>query len=158
MSALDGLRRARADEAEKVAAFQRVAYAKNNEILGVPSVPILADYAQVLADYEVWVADDGDGYAGVLILELQPDDLLIWSIATAASARQRGLGKQMLAASEERARAHGRTRMTLYTGEPLKGNIAWYQRHGYVIQGTEVRPERRIVHMAKKLGSRPASG
>ncbi len=152
MSALDGLRRARADEAEKVAAFQRVAYAKNNEILGVPSVPLLADYAQVLADYEVWVADDNDSYAGVLILELEPDGLLIWSIATAANARQRGLGRQMLAASEERARAHGRARMTLYTGEPLKANIAWYQRHGYVIQGTEVRPERSIVHMAKELG------
>jgi hypothetical protein len=41
--------------------------------------------------------------------------------------------------------------MTLYTGAPLKGNIAWYQRHGYIIQGTEVRPERSIVHMAKEL-------
>ncbi|MGE0752013.1 MAG: GNAT family N-acetyltransferase [Variibacter sp.] len=152
MDIFKGLRRARADEAEKVAAFQRDAYAKNNEILGVPSVPLLADYAQVLRDYEVWVADDGDALAGVLVLELRPDDLLIWSVATAPSARQRGLGHQMLAASEERARAHGRTRMTLYTGEPLKGNIAWYQRHGYVIEHTEVRPQRRIVHMAKMLG------
>lgn len=146
-----GLRRARADEAERIAAFQRAAYARNNELLGVPSVPLLADYAQVLADYEVWVAEDADGLAGVLILELRPDDLMIWSIATAAAARRRGLGGRMLAASEERARALGRTRMALYTGEPLKGNIAWYQRHGYVVERTEVRPERRIVHMAKAL-------
>jgi ribosomal protein S18 acetylase RimI-like enzyme len=147
-----GLRRARADEGAAIAAFQREAYARNKEILGVTPLPLLADYTQILRDCEVWVSEDANTLAGVLILEWRPDDLLIWSIATAASARQRGLGRQMLAASEARARAQGRTRMTLYTGEPLKGNIAWYQRHGYVIVGTEVRPDRRIVHMAKTLG------
>ena len=91
---------------------------------------------------------------GVLILEPRPDDLLIWSIATAPAAQKRGVGRTLLAATEERARALGRGVIRLYTGEPLTGNIAWYQRHGYAVERVEaLAANRRIVHMSKKLYS-----
>jgi ribosomal protein S18 acetylase RimI-like enzyme len=76
---------------------------------------------------------------------------LIWSVATAPAAQGRGIGHQMLAFAEKRARELGRTCIRLYTGAPLTGNIAWYTRHGYVYERTEDMGDRRVVHLVKQL-------
>jgi ribosomal protein S18 acetylase RimI-like enzyme len=148
---LAGLRRATAADVDGVTALQRAAYARNREILGVEPLPLLADYADVVSRYEVWLAEGEGGLDGVLILETRPDDLLIWSVATAPAAQGRGLGRRLLAAAETRAEALGRRVMRLYTGEKLTANIAWYGRHGYAIERIEQMPDRRAVHMVKML-------
>jgi GNAT superfamily N-acetyltransferase len=145
------LRWARPDETEKIAAFQRAAYDRNRAILGVEPIPLKADYAKILGDYEVWLYEDEAKLAGVLILEPRAADLLIWSVATAPEARGAGLGNQLLAAAETRARELGKHIIRLYTGELLVDNIAWYQRRGFAIEHTEVMSDRRIVHMKKTL-------
>jgi ribosomal protein S18 acetylase RimI-like enzyme len=145
------LRWARPDETEKIAAFQRAAYDRNRAILGVEPIPLKADYAKILGDYEVWLYEDEDKLAGVLILEPRPEDLLIWSVATAPDARRVGLGNRLLAAAETRARELGKRMMRLYTGELLVNNVAWYQRHGYAIERTEAMNDRRVVHMKKTI-------
>jgi ribosomal protein S18 acetylase RimI-like enzyme len=152
LSALADLRRASSADVEDVSALQHAAYARNRAILGVEPLPLLADYAAILADYEVWLAERGGILEGVLILELRPDDLLIWSVATAPNAQGRGIGRGLLAAAEERAVALGRGTMRLYTGEKLTGNVAWYRRHGYSVERTEQLADRRAVHMVKRLG------
>jgi GNAT superfamily N-acetyltransferase len=146
-----GLRRAHADEAGKIAAFQRAAYERNRAILGVEPIPLNADYAKILDQYEVWLNEDDDRLAGVLVLELRPDDLLIWSVATAPGARGHGLGNRLLAAAETRARELGKSTLRLYTGELLVDNVAWYQRRGYAIERIEAMSDRRIVHMMKTI-------
>jgi ribosomal protein S18 acetylase RimI-like enzyme len=151
VSALADLRRATAADVEAVTALQRAAYAANREILGVEPLPLRADYAEVVAHYEVWLAEGERGLDGALILEVRPDDLLIWSVAINPRAQGRGLGRTLLAAAEERAAALGRRVMRLYTGEPLTANIAWYRRHGYAVERVEQMPDRRIVHMVKRL-------
>jgi ribosomal protein S18 acetylase RimI-like enzyme len=148
---VSGLRRATAADVEAVTALQRAAYARNREILGVEPLPLQADYADVVARYEVWLAEGDAGLEGVLILEARPDDLLIWSVATDPRAQGRGLGRKLLAASEERAAALGRRVLRLYTGEKLTANIAWYGRHGYAVERIEQMPDRRAVHMVKTL-------
>jgi GNAT superfamily N-acetyltransferase len=145
------LRWARPDEMEKIAAFQRAAYDRNRAILGVEPIPLKADYAKILGDYEVWMYEDAAKLAGVLILEPRPDDLLIWSVATAPDARRTGIGNGLLVAAGARARALGKHVIRLYTGELLVDNIAWYQRRGFAIEHTEVMSDRRIVHMKKTL-------
>ena len=145
------LRRARSDEVEKITAFQHAAYARNRDILGVMPIPLQADYTSILTHYEIWLHEDSDRLAGVLILEPRTDDLLIWSVATAPQARSRGIGNALLAFAETRARELGKRIIRLYTGEPLVDNIAWYKRRGYVIERTEARSDRRIVHMVKNL-------
>jgi GNAT superfamily N-acetyltransferase len=145
------LRRARPDEAQTIAAFQRAAYERNRAILGVEPMPLKADYAKVLSEYEVWLYENGGTAAGVLILEARPADLLIWSVATAPEARCGGLGNQLLAAAETRARQLGKRILRLYTGERLVDNVAWYQRRGYAIERTEATRDRRIVHMKKTI-------
>ena len=131
------LRRATLDDLAAVTALQRAAYAKNRALLGVEPLPLLADYAQVFADYEVYLAERDGALDGVLILEPRADDLLIWSVAAAPAAQGRGVGNTMLAFAETRARANsGCACIRLYTGEPLTGNIAWYTRHGYAHERT----------------------
>jgi GNAT superfamily N-acetyltransferase len=148
---MKGLRRAHADEAAKIAAFQRAAYDRNRAILGVEPIPLKADYAKILDQYEVWLNEDDDRLAGVLILEPRSDDLLIWSVATAPDARGSGVGNRLLAAADTRARELGKHVMRLYTGELLVDNVAWYRRRGYAIERTEAMSDRKIVHMKKTV-------
>jgi GNAT superfamily N-acetyltransferase len=144
------LRRAVPGDFESVVAIQRAAYARNRELLGVEPLPLLADYEQILRDFEVWVTAEGP-IAGVLILEPRADDLLIWSIATDPRRQQTGLGGAMLAAAEIRARELGRATMRLYTGAILHHLTGWYGRHGYAIERIEELPDRTIAHMAKRI-------
>ncbi len=151
MNAVHALRRATLEDLTALVALQRAAYARNRDILGVEPLPLLADYRDVLARYETWVVDGGDGLDAALILESRPDDLLIWSVATALGARGRGLGRRLLAHAEVRAGELGKRTMRLYTGEKLTGNVAWYQRRGYVIERVEALADRNAVHMVKQL-------
>jgi ribosomal protein S18 acetylase RimI-like enzyme len=148
---VSGLRRATRDDLPTVTALQRAAYAKNRAILGVEPLPLLADYAKVFSDYEVYLAEREGALEGVLILEPRADDLLIWSVATAPEAQGRGVGNRMLAFAETRARALGLTCMRLYTGEKLTGNVAWYTRHGYAHESTEDMGDRVRVNLVKQL-------
>jgi ribosomal protein S18 acetylase RimI-like enzyme len=148
-AAMAGLRRAGTADIAQVTALQQAAYAGNRPILGVEPLPLSADYASILANCEVWLAEAARGLEGVLVLELRSDDLLLWSVATAPQARHRGLGNRLLAAAEARALELGRRCVRLYTGEKLVDNIAWYQRHGYVCERVEQLADRRLVHMVK---------
>ena len=145
------LRRATIADLPAVTALQQAAYAKNRPLLGVEPLPLLANYAQVFADYEVYVAERDGALHGVLILQPRREDLLIWSVAASPTAQGSGVGNRMLASAETRARELGRSCIRLYTGEPLTANIAWYTRHGYVHERLEDMGDRRIVHLIKQL-------
>jgi len=147
---VSALRCATRGDFDAVVALQHAAYAKNRPILGVEPQPLLADYAQVFADYEVWLAETA-GLDGVLILEPRADDLLIWSVAVAPAAQGRGVGNAMLGFAERRAREIGRSCIRLYTGQKLAFNIAWYQRHGYLPESTEDLGDRIRVNLIKQL-------
>lgn len=148
----DTLRRAGPDDAEALDRLQHRAYGPNRALLGAEPVPLLTPAADVLAHYETWLLDDDGELAGVLVLEPHPDHLLVWSVATDPARQGRGLGRKLLAAAEARARALGLDTLRLYTGEPLVRNIDWYRRRGYETDRVEALPDRRLVHMAKRLG------
>jgi ribosomal protein S18 acetylase RimI-like enzyme len=151
LSAVAPLRRAGAADIVAVNALQHAAYARNRTILGLEPLPLTVDYATIVADYEVWLLEHGDALEGVLILETRPDDLLIWSVAVAPEVQGRGIGSRLLDIAQARARELGRRKVRLYTGEKLAGNIAWYERHGFVRERTEDLGDRRLVHMMKPV-------
>ena len=101
------LRPATADDLAAVTALQQAAYAKNRALLGVQPLPLTADYAQVFSAYEIWLAERAHGLDGVLILQARPDDLLIWSVATAPAAQGSGVGNHLLQFAESHARGLG---------------------------------------------------
>jgi len=148
---VSALRRAAIGDLPAVTALQRAAYARNRAILGVEPLPLLADYTQVFADYEVYLAERNGALDGVLILKPRAADLLIWSVASAPAAQGRGVGNTMLAFAETRARELGVPCIRLYTGEKLAFNIAWYTRHGYAHERTEDMGDRVAVHLIKHL-------
>ena len=151
MTATARLRRAGSADVAAVNALQHAAYARNRTILGLEPLPLTVDYATIVADYEVWLLEQGEALEGVLILEPRPDDLLVWSVAVAPEVQGRGTGNRLLDLAQARARELGRRTMRLYTGDKLVGNIAWYERHGFVRERVEVLGKRRLVHMIKKL-------
>ncbi|MFM2422908.1 MAG: hypothetical protein RL291_1438 [Pseudomonadota bacterium] len=143
----------RATDADRVhvEALQAAAYARNRALLGVEPAPLVADYSHVFATMEIWLAEERDRLRGVLILELEPDAVHIWSLAAAPDAQKQGLGPILLDAAEIRAAQLGRDRIRLCTGAKLSSLVAWYQRHGYAIERTEVLHDRTITHMAKPV-------
>ncbi len=149
------MRRATRGDFEAVVAVQRAAYARNRALLGVEPLPLIADYEEILRDYEVWVTGEG-AIASVLILEPRSADLLIWSIATDPQRQQSGLGRAMLGAAEVRARALGFATIRLYTGATLGHLVDWYTRNGYTVERTETLSDRVITHMVKHLAARPS--
>ena len=154
------LRRATADDAAALTALQHAAYEPMAAIAGGVPLPLRVDYRDILRDMEVWFAGpDGEAPQGALILEHDADATLVWSVSVAPGGQSRGLGRQLLAFAETRARAEGRALMRLYTNVKFERNRAIYRRSGYV----EVRQERIgeteppfvIVHMEKSLSAAP---
>jgi GNAT superfamily N-acetyltransferase len=145
------LRRASIVDLDAVCRVQRQAYAANRLVLGVEPLPLTADYRDVLQTREVWVAEIAANIVAVLILILESDCLLIWSIATTPALQGSGLGRRLLRHAEAEARRLGYCRIRLYTGEKLCSNIAWYARHGYVYHHREDLPDRCIIHFLKTL-------
>lgn len=144
-------RRATPNDVPAIVALQQAAYARNRRLLGVEPLPLQADYGDILAHMEVWLAEERGQLRGVLILQPRADDMLIWSIAAAPDAQKQGLGEMMLDAAEFHARQLGVKTMRLYTGAVLEGLIRWYHRHGYEVERQEELPDRHITHMVKQL-------
>jgi GNAT superfamily N-acetyltransferase len=145
------LRRAIAPDLDRVVTLQRASYVWNRARLGVEPIPLLADYNAILRDMEVWLAEDEGGLRGVLILEPRADDLLLWSVAVSPGRQGTGLGRALLAATEDRARQLGYRVVRLYTGTLLTERVAWYSRHGYVVERIEETRDRSVMHMVKRL-------
>ncbi|MFH6781506.1 MULTISPECIES: GNAT family N-acetyltransferase [Methylobacterium] len=145
------LRRATAADEAALAALQEAAYAPNRPLLGVEPVPLLTPAAEVLARYEVWLADHDGTPAGALVLDPEPDHLMVWSVSVDPARQGGGLGNALLAAAEARSRDLDLSELRLYTGDKLARNIDWYARRGYATARVEDLPDRRLVHMHKRL-------
>ncbi|AWN48638.1 N-acetyltransferase [Methylobacterium terrae] len=145
------LRRATRADAEAFDALQRAAYAPNRPILGVEPVPLLTPADEVLSRYEVWLAQTDGAPAGALVLDPTPEHLTIWSVSVDPAHQGTGLGNALLAAAEGRARDLDLSELRLYTGDKLARNIDWYARRGYATARVEDLPDRRLVHMHKRL-------
>lgn len=127
------------------------AYERYIPRIGRPPAPMVADYDRAVADGHVWVAEDGGAIVGLIVLVLEPDQLLIENVAVAPARHGQGLGTRLLAFADQVAREHGRGRVRLYTHETMTENIAFYPRRGYVETHRETEQGRRRVFFSKDL-------
>jgi len=146
------LRRASMADIPAILALKNAAYTPNEGIIGVPSLPRIADYAEIVAEHEVWLVDGPAGLEAALVLEIKPAIFQVWSIAVAPEAGGRRLGTALMRFAEERGTALGYDAVTLYTNSRLTQRIGWYEHLGYGITHHEDRADRRLVHMRKALG------
>ena len=141
------LRRASTDDIPAIVALTEAAYLPNKSIIGVPSLPRLADYTKVLAEHEVWLAETGEEIDGVLVLQEEPAKFTLWSIAVAPAAGGRKIGSTLMNFAEERARALGHDAIHLYTHAGLAERIGWYERLDYQTTHFEDLPEIGRAHV-----------
>jgi len=145
------LRRAVAADVPALNRLAAAAYGPYVPMLGYAPQPLAADWAEVFATQEVWVLGEGAELDASLALRLDPERLLIWSVAVRPGLQDRGLGRRLVAFAEGRARTEGRRRVWLYTNEKFTRNQAIYAHLGYRETWREQMPDRVAVHMEKTL-------
>jgi ribosomal protein S18 acetylase RimI-like enzyme len=121
-----------AGDVDAVAACVRRAYAKYDDRLPKPPMPVLADYAAVIGAGMTWLLEQDGDCVGVLVLEAEPRALLIENVAVDPAHQGRGLGRLLLDFAEAEARRRGLGAVRLYTHARMTENIALYRRRGYV--------------------------
>jgi putative acetyltransferase len=99
---------------------------KDREVLGDPEGKIIARGGQVL-----FVADAGEMVGCVALLKLADGGFEVAKMAVADSHKGRGLGRALMAACVERAKAAGAPRLYLETNSALAPAMALYRSFGF---------------------------
>ena len=145
-----GIRLAESADQAAVEAIVKAAYEPWVSVIGVPPLPMVADYADLIARGLVHVLENGE-LDGVIVLVAEPGALLVENVAVRPDRQGRGLGRRLLAFAEFRARSSGLPALRLYTNEKMIPNIGLYESLGYRETGRETVDGRSTVHMRKDL-------
>jgi len=109
----------------------RDAYAHYVPRIGGEPAPMTADYDQVIARGQAWVAEQRGQLVGLLVLVSADDHLLLENIAVAPHQQGSGIGALLLNKAEDQAHASGLPEIRLYTNQAMTKNLSYYPRHGY---------------------------
>ena len=149
------IRLARASEADLVRAISAAAFVPAYEpIIGGAPRPALEDYAPHIAQGRVWLLEIAASIVAVLVLEQQPEHLLVYSIAVLPAHQRQGHARKLLGFAEERARDLGLAEIRLYTNDKMTRNLALYRGTGFLETGRRAHPTRAgvtLVDLAKKI-------
>jgi ribosomal protein S18 acetylase RimI-like enzyme len=126
------LRAARPTDAVDVAQLVDDAYRHYLRRLGGRPGPMREDYARVIRDRDVTVAEGGAGIVGVIAVGVTEEGFTIDNVAVLPSRQGEGIGRALLEFAEEQARRRGFDSVHLYTHEKMAENRALYARIGYV--------------------------
>lgn len=129
---MPGARLAGADDLAFVRDTTLAAYSHYLPLLGALPGPVSADYAAAIALGQVWLVRDGGADAGLMVLEMAADHLMIESLVVLPARQGQGLGRWMLGFAEDRARKAGVPELRLYTNALMSRNIAIYGQAGFV--------------------------
>src|SRR5688572_8068959 len=139
-------------DAPKVTALVNAAYGHYVEKVGMVPRPMTDDYAEVIKNYQVTVAESHQTIVGVIVLTITDEGFLIDNVAVDPAYRGKGLGKALLEFAEAEARRAGFDSIYLYTHERMTENIALYTRIGYIEYDRRSQGEFSLVYMRKQLG------
>jgi ribosomal protein S18 acetylase RimI-like enzyme len=108
------------------------AYGHYVERIGLKPGPMNDDYADVIRDRNVTVAEDAGEIIGVVVTGPAEEGFLLDNVAVHPGHQGRGLGKALLDHAEAEAHDAGADSIYLYTHEQMTENQAIYTRLGYV--------------------------
>jgi ribosomal protein S18 acetylase RimI-like enzyme len=146
------LRPATADDVARLTELVQAAYGHYVERIGGPPRPMTDDYAEVVRNFRVTVAERGGEIVGLVVLGIDEEGFVIDNVATDPSARGSGVGRALLEHAESEARCAGFDSIYLYTHENMSENLALYSRIGYVEYDRRQQGDARIVYLRKRLG------
>jgi ribosomal protein S18 acetylase RimI-like enzyme len=126
------IRPARPGEAPLLAAIVECAYGPWVPIIGRRPFPMQDDYAARIAAGQAWVLEDGGTIHGLVVIEAEPDHLMLDNIAVEPARGGMGDGRALLDFVEAEARRRGLPEVRLYTNVLMERNIALYAKRGYV--------------------------
>lgn len=112
---------------------------------------MLEDYAKVIRECQVAVAEVGGVIAGVLVLSVHDEGFLLDNVAVAPTHHGRGVGRALLERAETEARRQGFSSIYLYTHEKMTENRALYAKIGYVETDRRLENGLARVYMRKQL-------
>jgi ribosomal protein S18 acetylase RimI-like enzyme len=119
--------------------------------IGKPPGPMLDDYGARVSEGAVWVLEEGDVIAAIIVLLPMQTYLLLDNIAVSPARQGLGLGRRLLAFAETEALRRGYREIRLYTHQTMAENQRLYASIGYeeTGRGTEAGYDR--VFMRKQL-------
>jgi ribosomal protein S18 acetylase RimI-like enzyme len=126
------IRAATEADVPKIVELVDSAYGHYVERIGAPPGPMSDDYAEVVRESDVFVAESGGDLIGLLVLRVTEEGFLIDNVAVDPAHQGTGLGRALLERAETEARRGGFDSIHLYTHETMGENLALYQRIGYV--------------------------
>jgi ribosomal protein S18 acetylase RimI-like enzyme len=129
------------------------AYEGYIEDLGTRPRPMDADHAAAARAGTLFVAEDGDGIVGLIVLVEEPGYLEIENVAVAPASQGRGTGRTLLGFAESEARRRGLSEVRLYTNVVMARNQRIYTRFGYVETGRRIENGFERLFYAKRLSA-----
>jgi ribosomal protein S18 acetylase RimI-like enzyme len=144
-------RSATGSDVPKVAALVDAAYGHYVKRLGVLPRPMTDDYAEVIANQRVTVAESHGTIVGVIVLTVEDEGFLIDNVAVDPSYRGQGLGRALLEFAEAEARRTDFDSIHLYTHEKMTQNLAIYSKFGYIEYDRRSQGDFSLVYMRKHL-------
>jgi N-acetylglutamate synthase-like GNAT family acetyltransferase len=130
----------------------QAAYGHYVERLGGPPRPLVDDYAEVVRTMEVTVAEREGEIAGLIVLAVDEQGLLVDNVAVDPAHQGTGVGRVLLERAEQEARERGLDTVHLYTHGLMSENLALYARIGYVEYERRPHGDAEIVYLRKALG------
>jgi GNAT superfamily N-acetyltransferase len=144
-------RSATAADASKVTGLVEAAYGHYVERIARLPGPMTDDYAEVIRNRHVTVAERHGAIVGVIVLTVTDEGFLLDNVAVHPSHRRTGLGRALLEFAEAEARRAGFDSIYLYTHEQMTENLVLYSRIGYVESDRRSQGEFSLVYMRKHL-------
>ena len=146
------LRSAEAADGSRVAELVDAAYRHYVERIGMLPGPMTNDYADVIRNRQVTVAERQGAIVGIIVLTVTDEGFLVDNVAVHPSHRGTGLGRALLQFAEAEAQRAGFDAIYLYTHERMTENLALYSRIGYVEYDRRSQGGFSLVYMRKQLG------
>src|SRR5467141_338239 len=119
--------------------------------IGKPPGPMLDDYAARVLEVVVCVLEEGSVIAGIIVLLPAPNYLLLDNVAVSPARQGLGLGRRLLAFTEDEALRRGYGEIRLYAHQTMVENQRLYSSIGYEETGRGSEAGYNRVFMRKQL-------
>jgi ribosomal protein S18 acetylase RimI-like enzyme len=126
------LRKATADDVERIGAIARAAYSKYVPRMGREPAPMSADFAAAVAAGQVVVIDTAGAVDGYMVAWPEADAYFIDNIAIEPARQGQGLGRTLIDHAVAEAKRQHLSALRLYTNATMIESLSMYAHFGFV--------------------------